>query len=420
MKQNFDFLKKIELPGFEGVNAYEMLYTYFTFSSFKKRRFVFLRKIIKFLRAIFLVRYAKAGSGKKLAIIYSRSVGLRPDHFKNARSILKIMEMESCLFYPSRVLSFNFGVFSSFLLIKKWKIVLKNNGLSNATIDLICWKLFQIKTEGDYLFSKLSHYSSILTYCDVIAIDYYLTYLANKAHKQTITVQHCIFPENGYQYKHLHSNFFIANSNESYKRAKIIGIKNVSVGGWISDLFLPEIIKVKTNKCFGVILDGSYSSEDTKNKNIEMLIQSYKLCKEKNMTMIIRYHPFDLREGNVLHKSLGFDESSVQVSPSSERLYDFFEKSDFVILNRSSCIYSAINLLEPFCKFGSDNAISLECDTFTSYEELVKIVNVGYNLDKLKRIKRTFFGKNCRNTEENYRDILLEIINKKKVEEKTK
>ena len=198
--------------------------------------------------------------------------------------------------------------------------------------------MYYVSVDAEYILKKVGNIKTFISYCDVLPVDYYLTQRFNGFGIKTVTLQHAFFPNGSEAYLNSKSRLFIANSEISKKYAINSGLSNVCVGGPVAELEVDEREQMLKSGVFAVLLDDMHIDEKTRIDNNSMIDFSEKLANTFSLKFIIRYHPAD-RDNHFNRVLSGLSYIS---SVETETIDDLLKKVDFVVLNKSTCLFSAI------------------------------------------------------------------------------
>ena len=387
--QKYKLLNKASMKGMEGINIWELVYYWIDAVDCGVDFIHFFGRVLK----VFFRDYGSNGNGD-IAFIFSNAAGNRTDHLKCFHDICSTITDRISIF-PKQGYNINIKALHNLRYLWYWFKEGHKLGLRISQSASLTAMLFHIKSEGDKIYGLIGSTKYIVTYCDVIPQEYYVTWLAKRDKKTTATVEHGFYPAGSRQFVASKSDYFIANTAIGADYAKQAGIKNVLIGGLMSDIYSEEANQIRHNGIFAVLLDVMGNNETHEIDNAQMLQLSEHLANENNLNYIIRYHPADT--GRIIHNM-----NSVRLcylSLKDESIADLLNKVDFIIANQSTTYFQAISKLIPALRYigiSGDNMPSIDFGVFHNYMELIKCYDVfiGMTLQDMRELKRRIIGAN--------------------------
>ena len=389
-------------PGFGNINVQEMLYTRMS----DIERGCSLHDFLKGTVRSVLSTYDKSGSGN-ITFIYSSTSGLgRKDHLSYFQNLCNTWD-KKCVIIISGKIGFNLSGLRNTFYIFGWYRKARKNGLSSSSSRRLVWLLHWVKSEGEMLYHAANKKSLVVTYCDGMLSDYYITALADADSVSTATVQHGVFANDSWAYRFSHSKFFIANSIYSKKQAENIGLKRVVVGGMLQEMQSKPRDIIRKEGVFSIFLDGGGGQNNATNKM--MVDFAHQLAEKYHLQYILRYHPGS--PGSTVHDDN--DPYLAYISNKAETVDQVFEKSDFVVVCASTVIFQAIIRLIPTFRYANNSEkrfLDMSFDSFSSYEEMKAEYDdmVYLNIDDLKKRKEEIIG--VEDIKENYKNVFQAIL----------
>ena len=396
--KKYEFLCKVNMKGMPDNNIWKMLYCWFESIDVGADIIHFW---VRLLKALFHNYYSE-GNGN-IAFVYTNASGwVRQDHVQCFRNICSTQD-EKIVVMPCKGHRLNNWAIKNLKYIRSWYKEGIRCGLQKKQAADFAVKVFRVKSEGDRIYELLGDAKYVVTYCDVLPQDYYVTYLANKYGKVSITVQHGFFPKGGYQFTHSESEFFITNTAVSYEFALNSRVKHPVAGGLMSEMFGKERTEMRNGGIFAVLLDGMNCNQH-RHDNISMLESAELLAVEYNLKYIVRYHPADV--GDVIHNENSNNLDCI--STKTEKMEDLLNKVDFVIVNQSTTYFQSISTLVPAFRFigtSEDTMPSIHMGSFSNYDELTSkfIEYMQMSINDMKKQKLTLIG--ATNIYNQYKDI---------------
>lgn len=342
--QKYSYIENVQFQALTGVNVWKLFYCNFRYLG-DSDSFMHRAKIL--LSAFAKKAYDVDGKGD-IALVFTSCTGLRrPDHLKCFNDVCKTQSSRYRAVIRSRV-GLNFRVIRNLFHVPAWTKQAKQVGMDQGIAKNFAVMLCSYISEAEYIYRKIRPADIILTYCDALPVDYYITWLANKEQKKTVTVEHGMFPKGSFIYKHSESNYFIANSiagklfGEDTLKSKIL------IGGLMQEFGYQEedTIKDEKSNTFAVFLDTGLSEvaiEDDK-RVLELADQ---FAESSGMRYIIRYHPAD--RGKTWHNTQS--KALIRLSESEETSDELMDKVDFSIMISSTTYFQSLFKLTPVIRY---------------------------------------------------------------------
>lgn len=195
----------------------------------------------------------------------------------------------------------------------------------------------------DKLAQKEFNPNLIVTYCDVHVVDYFLTYYFNELNIPTATLQHALFSsecDTGWHCEFSHSKYFLAISKYSANEAIKSGVlkDRVLITGPMKYICSDKTTRRNNRErsLFGVALSGPVYEYQNK----ELLEFSLKISKTYNLDVLIRCHPaISIEKYNDY-----IDYERVYISEENEKMDEFADKCDFVIMGTTNVFADLISI----------------------------------------------------------------------------
>ena len=316
-------------------------------------------------------------------ISFSNDYNNRPDHLKyffNVANLIhnKIVVQGIALFKPSKpkLVGIPISVFFGFLK------VLKSQG--EEYYWELATRLYCILSDYDEVYSYIKRNNiqlkNLVTYCDVVGVDYFFTYKMNEMGINTITLQHGLYTNRNPQaFLYSHSKSFFAINEYTVKLFRghnidkefhVVGMPQ-NIGIQKSELDCDnnkEVINV------GILLDGVRSFDD----NVKILKIANDIAQDSRYRIYVKFHPsspsseYDLRQLR----------SSIKIEKTNVAIEKFVHNIDIGILNKSTTILQLLYLNVPVLLYEKTNIIDNIPETikFLDSKDLVpKILSIYSN-----------------------------------------
>lgn len=253
----------------------------------------------------------------------------------------------------------------------------------------------------------------LVTYCDVMPVDSYITqYLKNNG-IISVTLQHGTFitSSNSWAYLGSKSNYFLAESPFVVDDAKKVGYKGnmIAVGSphtINSEKTLePELFKTET---IGIIMNTDMLPQED---NISMIKTVQKYCKDNNKKLLIKYHPSNIPSFYEKFIDLSFAKT-YKTEISAEKFGDMI---DVAVISSSTVFNTMLMEWKPvllFVRDGHDIGLFSGTDEikFENTEKLaekIEIINTPEYKRLLEKYRNYFLCSG--DYKENYKNAFREI-----------
>ncbi|MBQ0088668.1 MAG: hypothetical protein KBT27_04985 [Prevotellaceae bacterium] len=307
---------------------------------------------------------------------------------------------------------FDFFSFFSIWYIQRWRIELKDKGISQKFIQKLLiglvsmyrWKKTLEKNE-----TSLSSIHSFISIFDAREFENLLTQFLNKRGGiVTATLQHGHFGKMSYvskqdcyldiAYKGCVSDYFLAWGEYSKENAIEAGLNpNQIIVAGCPDFINTKDVKGK-KKAIGVLLDGGPNAIED---NLCMLEIGFKFADENQYSCIVKLHPSDKIEN---YPSI--NQEKCEIFKGS--VYDFANKTEFSICGNSSVLiqmlsyHATVYHYEPRAMY--DMYPFLKPWSFNTYDRLLEIMEQPQDYkNNLARLSKND------NVKETYHDILCNL-----------
>lgn len=330
------------------------------------------------------------GDGSSL-FLFSNSYRGRVDHLNNFNSIVSLFQNRIYMKPGKKRIHYHTGYYR---IICKWngklKGVILSRGLRLYIISCILKAYSDFDFFKQYIYERKFIVSSLVTFCDVHAIDSFFTQKFNQEGLNTVTLQHGVFTSvtNYWPFVGSRSKFFLASNQFSIDEARKLDYKNkMIVAGIYSYVGKEEIQmkKIKEIKVIGVFLDAEiYRDDNIKTINI---IADYNRKYGKKIK--IKFHP--------VSKIDSYDKfieriPRVECIGKEKTVIDFCKEVDVIIVRNSTTLIEALQFGIPSYIIHNDDQTddmykNVDSLKFTSAEDLHELID-RQDLDQIKKQMR--------------------------------
>ena len=343
-----------------------------------------IKRLATILFYRFSYRNVITSEGKPNTVfLFSNDYNNRPDHLKyffNVANLIhnKIVVQGIALFKPSKpkLVGIPISVFFGFL-----------KGLKSQGEEYyweLATRLYCILSDYDEVYSYIKRNNiqlkNLVTYCDVVGVDYFFTYKMNEMGINTITLQHGLYTNRNPQvFLYSHSKSFFAINEYTVKLFRGHNIdKEFHVVG------MPQNISIQKSELdcdnnkevmnVGILLDGERSFDD----NVKILKIANDIAQDSRYRIYVKFHPsspsseYDLRQLR----------SSIKIEKTNVAIEKFAHNIDICILNKSTTILQLLYLNVPVLLYERTNIIDNIPETikFLDSKDLVpKILSIYSN-----------------------------------------
>ena len=403
----YKYLENVRFQNLECVNVWKLFYCNFRDLDVNYNSF---QRIKRWLSVLMKRAYDIDGTGD-IAFIYTSCTGLRrQDHLRCFNNISETQSARYRAVIRKRI-GLNSCAIKNAFRIAEWTKQAEKAGMDKSIAKRFAVQLCCYISEAEYIYKRIRSADIVLTYCDALPVDYYITWLANNENKKTVTVEHGMFPKGSFIYENSESQYFIANSiagklfGEDTLRSKVL------IGGLMQEFDYHEFEEQEQNKkatnTFAVLLDSGLSETAiADNKSVLALSEQFSVA--SGMRYIVRYHPAD--RGNVWHNAQS--KMLIRLSESDETSDELMDKVDFSIMISSTTYFQSLFKLTPVIRYIGKRGNIFEPiteDVFSDYDSLCLVANQIQNQDiiDLKEKRQRWIGDT--NVFEGYKRSINEI-----------
>lgn len=311
-------------------------------------------------------------------LLFSSSYRDREDHRKAFHKVQGLIN--KCVIFEAASYHMCFFGIKYIKLLIKWdkalSSVIKNWSERKAYLR----EIYQAYVDYEYIQNRISKLDTkiknVITYCDVMPVDSFVTQMFNMRNITTITLQHGYFSlsQNSWPYSGSKSNIFLADSKASEDDAIEAGYKGkIVVVGSPHQINLVEKNKKKkmNDDVIGVVFDSDVLAG---NHNQEMIniIQEY--CKKNKKKAYIKLHP-----SNDINKYIKEINSDVllKIYKNEISIEEFAEIIDVAIISKSTVFKTMIKLGIPvalYSKKGHSQFKNTEIIQFSDTKEFEDVL----------------------------------------------
>lgn len=381
-----DKLNQLHLLGCEKIQCGNVLYYPIRDINLcnKQKLNPFLRIPFIFIKSLFQDIDISITGNASTVMLFSRSYMTRIDYLDSFNKVTEIIENKLVVKPKSKIKIFNF---LNLIRLFRW-----NRQMKKVIPDLAeRWYYLGYIYEAyiDYrLIEKCAKKRGILirnlvTWCDVHAIDCFITQMYNLLGRTTVTLQHGIFSENMSRWgiEGSLSKYFMAYGQYTVDEAMKVGYKNTML-----KVGMPSSIGISTFKenngmikksykilKIGVLLDGPLYADD--NKRSILFLQ--KFCKNNDIELYLKFHPATkiIDYKNLIDKDVIKNCFAKDITVS-----EFADTVDLLIVRNSTSFLQMIEQKKPvLIIYDSIQKVdvykSIQDIRFSTYEELKRIIN---------------------------------------------
>ena len=347
-------LNKIKLSKCEDIKVGDMLYfDFMLLNSFQKKNLPrsFFRIIYYSLFCSFNIK--TKGDPKIISLFHA---GTRKDHKKAFFDVINLLD-DNLIVTPieskAKLSLLNLSkLYLPFIWVHEMKTVTKFLYIRWIAASLIYKAYVNNAYIERIINSKKYSIKYLLSYYDTEPFASFVTQKFNKKGIKTITLQHGYFDLswNSWSYAGSKSKYFLADSPSSAENAKKTGYsgKVISVGSphQLNDVLAP-LSNNQQIKRIGIIMNASDFGQDD---NISMIQCLQKYATDKNIKLILKFHP----QNNPEDYSQYIDNDIVEVVDKKESIDDFCKRIDLAIICASTVFTTMLKKGIPVLLFVRD------------------------------------------------------------------
>lgn len=410
-----DMINSIQLEKCEDIRCGDMLY-YVVKGKQDRNPFRDLLSSIKAILKIICFDDVKITSRGKpdTVFLFSNSYRGRKDHLQNFKNVCDISENHILVEPGEKFLKFHKGYI---FLIHRWSkqmsSCIPNRGLRLYILSGLLKAYSDYEYVQKYIREKNLNIRTLVTFCDVHAIDSYFTQRGNAAGITTVTLQHGVFTAkvNYWPFSGSYSQYFLASNALAVEEAKLLNYKKtMMIAGLYSyvNRELPVIEDTGKIKTIGVFLDTeAYRTDNIKTLKV---VEEYQKIFGKKIR--IKFHPASVKESyeNFTNRIEG-----AECVGNEMNVVEFCKTVDVVIVRNSTTLIEALQFGKPTYIIHNDDQeddifANVDILKFSTAEELHKIIDLQSSEqihDQLIEARKYFCSEG--DITEKYRSIFRKI-----------
>lgn len=400
-----DQFKKVKLPFLGGYDVNRVLAEYI-FGYSMKRFPTGIKKTFRRMMASLFTYNIEVSGNSGVAFIFTGDGKGRPDYIEALDKVVKQADSAIKVVLDRKRLHFRITYIPGLFIELLWALQL-NRLIHNFNVSMdMAVSLYRAKKQGERIYLELRkrRVKTVVTFCDLWAIESIITQQANKDRLITATLQH----GNGTDILYGScSKYYLANSKLSRKNCIIAGIpeNKIIIAGpmkYAGEIYsYPNALSMRR---IGVVFDGAQNFEN----NVEMLNVIHDALNGYDGTCCIRFHPNNRRDDYLPY----LKETDIVY----DDLAEFEREIDICVVYNSSMYTDMIYKKIPVYRFKNgkiDLFTELEDRGFSNSDELRKIFKKIQSepetvLQEQLGVFDQVFGSEC--TAVAYRDFLKNKI----------
>lgn len=365
-----------------------------------------------FIRVLFFdsIDIVKNGTGSTV-FLFSNSYRSRVDHYKSFLSIVSLSKNNITVVPGKRKFKFHRGFIS---LFNKWNKQLSFLGVYERMFISAC--LMDVYSNytfvEEYIKENNLDINQLVTFCDVHAIDSFITQMYNEKNIKTITLQHGVFTSRGgtWALTASHSRYFIAMNQFTVDEATLVGYKNTMIvaGMFASVNKEPTKRNIERINSIGIFLDTEIYRAD----NIKTLKTVEEYSKKYPKKFLIKFHP----TSNIDSYRIFTDAiENCNCIGKEMNIFEFCNNVDLVIARNSSTLIESLQYCIPAYIIHDDDQIDdlygnvnkLKFNNVDELHYLIDVQSINVILDQMKDARNYFCAEG--NVTDNYKNVFSSL-----------
>lgn len=414
LKKIRESLNTVEFTGCEGIRIGDILNYPAKFSSgyrFQNMLGAFRRIVMRTLFQSY--DFERRGKGEILFLLSDDE--MRPDHYVNFCKMVSVCSNSIEMKFSGKFGKMHLSYIKYLPLCFRWYSQMK-------TVQIcVCHRWIYVaamyaaylayQEQKEELARQGIRLKALVSWCDVMTADSFLTQMMNRKGIRTLTAQHGVYSSgfDDWLFQGSHSDGMLAANQYSVKEAEITGYTGKSFRtGMPGSIGKP--VMVMPEHFYGHTIGLFLDNEENHDANLEMLAFMVQFCEKSGRALYVKVHPSGT-EMMSEYKKCGYGLAVKKIYGTDITLDDFAKLIDVAVVRYSTCLIQMLELWIPAFSFYSDRytrdayknvPFEIRFSTDEKLERLLEEICKDNYKVQLKQIRDYFY---IEHAYENYRNV---------------